>query len=72
MNNKNAYEIRLDILKLAHDDLTGQYYQKIDVLRQNADKADTSFDASAITSLFPSTDEVIARAERLYKFVDAK
>ena len=70
--NKNAYEIRLDILKLAHDDLMGQYHQKIGALQTNAEKSNTQFDAQAITSLYPSTDEVIARAERLYKFVDTK
>ena len=70
--NKNAYEIRLDILRLAHDDLMGQYHHKISALQNNADKADTQFDTQVITSLYPSTDEVIARAERLYKFVDTK
>ena len=72
MNNKNAYEIRLDILKLAHDDLVGQYHHKIAALQNDAEKSNAQFDTQVITSLFPSTDEVIARAERLYKFVDTK
>ena len=72
MNNKNAYEIRLDILKLAHDDLMGQYHHRISILQNEADRQQTSMDAGHVTSLYPSTDEVIARAERLYKFVDSK
>lgn len=70
--NKNAYEIRLEILKMAHDDANGRYYQKIDQHRVNADRTNTPFDTSLVESLFPTSAEVIARAEELYKFVEGK
>lgn len=70
--NKNAYEIRLDILKLAHDDLMGQYNHKISILQNEADRQQTAMDAEQVTALYPSTDDIIARAERLYRFVDTK
>ena len=70
--NKNGYEIRLEILKMAHDDATGRYYQKIDQHRVNADKTNTTFDTTLVESLFPTSAEIIARAEELYKFVESK
>lgn len=68
--NKNAYEIRLEILKMAHDDATGRYYQKIDQHRVNADKTNTTFDTTLVESLFPKSADIIARAEELYTFVE--
>jgi len=32
--NKNAYEIRLEVLSLAHSDCWNTYHQKLDVLRE--------------------------------------
>lgn len=71
-NNKNAYEIRLEILKMAHDDATGRYYQKIDQHRINADRANAQFDTTLVESLFPASADILARAEELYKFVEGK
>jgi hypothetical protein len=71
-NSKNAYEIRLEILKMAHDDANGRYYQKIDQHRVNADRTNSTFDTTLVESLFPTSAEVIARAEELYKFVEGK
>lgn len=71
-NSKNAYEIRLEILKMAHDDATGRYYQKIDLQRNNADKTNQPFDITLVESLFPNSAEIIARAEELYAFVEGK
>ncbi len=67
---KNAYEIRLEILKMAHDDATGRYYQKLDQHRLNADKTNTTFDTTLVESLFPASADIIARAEELYAFVE--
>jgi hypothetical protein len=33
--NKNAYEIRLEVLSLAHSDSWNTYHQKLDVLREH-------------------------------------
>jgi hypothetical protein len=72
MNNKNAYEIRLEILKMAHDDATGKYYQKLDLHRQNADKFNKQMDPTLVESLFPTSAEMLAKAEELYAFVEGK
>lgn len=67
---KNAYEIRLEILRMAHDDATGRYYQKLDFLRRDADKFNKEMDPSLVESLFPTSDEIITKAEELYAFVE--
>lgn len=70
--NKNAYEIRLEILKMAHDDATGKYYQKLDFYRRDADKFDKELDPAIIESSFPTSAEILAKAEELYTFVEGK
>lgn len=70
--NKNAYEIRLEILKMAHDDATGRYYQKLDQHRLNADRANDPFDITLVDSLFPDSEDILAKAEELYAFVEGK
>jgi hypothetical protein len=70
--NKNAFEIRLDILKMAHDDAVGRYHHKISYHQQNADKLNQQYDPTLIESLFPTSADVLARAEELYKFVEGK
>ena len=70
--NKNAYEIRLEILKMAHDDATGRYYQKLDMHRHNADKHNMELSSTLVESLFPTSEEIITKAEELYKFVEGK
>jgi hypothetical protein len=67
--NKNAYEIRLEILKMAHDDAVGRYYQKLDMHRNNADKTEREFDTTLVDSLFPTSSDILVRADELYKFV---
>lgn len=67
---KNAYEIRLDVLNLAHGDLVGQYHRKIDESFRNCERFDKEFDTTLIEKLYPSTKDIIARAEELYKFVE--
>jgi hypothetical protein len=68
--NKNAYEIRLEILKMAHSDATGRYYQKLDQYRINADKNNKEYDTTLVDSLFPTSADIIAKAEELYAFVE--
>ncbi len=37
--NKNAYEIRLEVLSLAHSDSWNTYHQKLDVLKDHDQRA---------------------------------
>ena len=67
MANKNAYEIRLDVLQMAHHDAQMRYLEKLNTLRDENGKVTNE---SSIEELFPKTDDVIKRAEELYKFVE--
>lgn len=68
--NKNAYEIRLDILRMAHDELIGNYHFKLGTLQQEAETQRTTLSLSKIDELRPSSAEVIKKATELYSFVN--
>ena len=57
---------------MAHDDATGKYYQKLDFYRRDADKFDKELDPAIIESLFPTSAEMLDKAEELYAFVEGK
>ena len=63
---KNAYEIRLEVLQMAHSDEYDKYHHKLDTVR---DDNGCLKDANAIEALTPKTSDILARAEELYKFV---
>lgn len=90
--NKNAYEIRLELLNLAHSDCQNRFQEKLNLLREADNR---SFDcyirevdagnhdgvkypfisectAEKIDALLPSSDEIIQRAEELYRFIEGK
>ena len=67
MANKNAFEIRLDILQMAHADAQMRYLEKLNTVRDNTGKVT---DQKLIDDLFPKPVDVIKRAEELYKFVE--
>jgi len=66
---KNAYEIRLEVLQMAHSDEYDKYHHKLDSIR---DDRGMLVDASKIDALTPKTSDIIARAEELYKFVSSE
>jgi len=66
---KNAYEIRLEVLQMAHSDEYNKYHHKLDTIRNKDGFLD---DAQGIDALTPKTANIIARAEELYKFVSEK
>ena len=63
---KNAYEIRLEVLQMAHSDEYNKYHHKLDTVREENGLLK---DANAIDALTPKTEDILARAEELYKFV---
>lgn len=67
--SKNAYEIRLDVLQMAHSDEYDKYHHKLETVRN---KDGLLEDAQAIDALTPKTSDIIARAEELYKFISEK
>lgn len=68
--SKNAYEIRLDVLQMAHSDEYDKYHHKLDTIRNR--ETGMLDNATDIDSLTPKTSDIIARAEELYKFVCEK
>lgn len=68
--NKNAYEIRLDVLSMAHNTLSNMYHEKLNSLRFEAERSNTKFDNSLVDTLAPSTQDIITYATELYKFVE--
>ena len=67
--SKNAYEIRLEVLQMAHSDEYEKYHHKLDTIRNKDGFLD---DEQGIDSLTPKTADIIARAEELYKFISEK
>ena len=69
--SKNAYEIRLDVLQMAHGDMTQKFIEKLNNHR-TYDPAGQMLNPSEeiIDRLFPKPADIIARAEELYKFVE--
>ena len=90
--NKNAYEIRLELLSLAHGDMQNRFYEKLNLLKEADGRAYDSYlraaekdapdtvrlafsgecTAEKIDALLPSSSEIIARAEELYRFIEGK
>lgn len=66
---KTPYEIRLELLKMAQDQLTQRYYQKFEVARRNADIAEEKLSLTEVPE-FPSTKEILNEAEVLKTFID--
>jgi hypothetical protein len=67
--NKNAYEIRLDVLSMAHGDEYDKFHLKLETLRNSEGRLE---DAKAIEALIPKTDDILQRAEELYQFITDK
>ena len=78
MTNKNPFEIRLDILKMAQEMLDREkqieentFYAKLETLRasnNSADAINSFIDANKPKMYDPS--EVVARSSALYAFVN--
>lgn len=81
--NKNAYEIRLEVLQAAIGDCQNKFSEKLNVIREQdynererlAVKSDdgpfvAKLTQEKIDELFPSTAVVLKRAEELYAFID--
>ena len=70
--NKNAYEIRLEVLGMAHGTIMNHYYEKLSAHRDNAVRSNQQFDVELIDELKPKTQDIIAYADELYAFVESK
>ena len=69
--NKNAYEIRLEVLQLAHGDIMTQYHEALNCQKETIyNDGQESSDLSGIDVSLPDAAKIIERAEELYKFVE--
>ena len=77
-NNKNAYEIRLEVLQLAHGDLLNNAAWKLDELRKglkpdaNGLIFERNVSEAEIDRITPTPEQIIARADELYAFVEGR
>lgn len=73
-NTKNAYEIRLDILKMANDNLWQEYcreFEKFQTIEMTANGQNQTGDAyTKACSFLPTPDKIKTYATELYKFVE--
>ena len=68
---KNAYEIRLDVLQMAHGDESMRFIEKLNKHRTYDEKGNMiNPSTEVIDSLFPKTSDIISRAEELYAFLE--
>ena len=65
--SKTPYEIRLDLIKMAQDQLNQRYYNQFEVARHNAQIASRPLNE---VPEFPSTEQLLLEAEKLKQFVD--
>jgi hypothetical protein len=74
--NKTTQEIKLDVLAMAREDLTHRFHQVMDTFRLSADENNKAslFEAQFdfIRDGYPTTEEIINRAEELYSFLVEK
>lgn len=71
---KNAYEMRLDILKMAQEMLEEERQAKIKAAMTAPNEGewiDRNAIASSVTAASYSTEDVINRASELYSFVNS-
>jgi hypothetical protein len=66
--NKNAYEIRLDVLGLAMGLVSDEYNRKYGVW----ERYDMENISKTPAPAFPSTKNILDKAEELYAFVEGK
>jgi hypothetical protein len=71
--NKNGYEIRTDILKMAKDLVAEDYHAKWHGWEVSVDRNEKT--GQVITTVgmpqFPGLDKVLETAEKMYSFVNA-
>jgi hypothetical protein len=64
----NAYEIRLEVLKMAHSDCFAFYAETLNNHKLASENG--HIEEHLITDLLPSPEQIISRATELYKFVE--
>ena len=73
MANKNAYELRTDILSMAQGQVMDKFNNQFSVWDMSCERhPDTGVLMSTITPpTYPTTSEILKTANELYSFVEA-
>ena len=73
MQNKNAYEIRTEVLAMAKDLITDRFHSVRNNWEQSQDRHPETGQILSIEDapLYPTSAEILAEARALYAFVDA-
>ena len=76
MSSNNPYALRSNLLSQAEGILMQRYQMEQDRVREHVHLSrdrDIAFDVSTVTwPTFPTTEDIIAEAEKLYSFVQKK
>jgi len=69
--NKNAYEIRLELLQLAHADVMTKYHETMNNQKETIyNNGQEVKDLSKLDVTLPEVSQIINRAKELYEFVN--
>lgn len=71
MSNMNAYEIRLNVLQMAHNDAWGMFHSLNNKRLEDKNLTTEAYE-EIVKESFPNTTDIIARAEELYTFIEGK
>ncbi len=76
MSSNNPYALRANLLSQAEGILMQRYHKEHDRVEQHMHlslERDKTFDIKTVTyPTFPTTEDIIAEAEKLYSFVQKK
>ena len=67
--SKTPYEIRVELLKMAQDQLNQRYYQKANFVQHNASVKNEQVSLTEVPD-FPTTKEILNEADVLKTFID--
>jgi len=65
--SKTPYEIRLDLLRIAQDQMNQRYYNDLQIKTHNASISNTAINE---VPEFPDASKLLLEAEKLKAFVD--
>ncbi len=74
VSNKNAYEIRTEILNMAKTFVMDRFYASLQKWQDSTDRHpdDGTILSTVDAPQYPSSSEILAEAKKLYSFVDSQ
>jgi len=72
MSNKNPFEIRADMLKLAKDYMDSQYHMNVQLMNDMYEQGNKTYEEVQDAYKMYSMEELMVMAKELYSFVSNK